>query len=244
MAEIIKKVLVTENGEFFYLKELKDFHTQYGYVGSADLKSRKDCVITNKGKKLFMFEPSAADLLRKIKRHAQIITPKDIGAIIANTGMNKSSSVIELGSGSGALTCMLGLVAKKVVSYDIDERSIKTTQENIKMIGLKNVSVKNKDAYGKLDERDADILTLDLPEPWKALENANKALKQGGFLVSYSPQITQALEFSNEARQKGFIVLKTIELIEREWQLEGKKARPDFRGLGHTGFLTFARKIG
>lgn len=241
---MIQRVLATREGAFFYLKDIKqDFHTQHGFIKKSDLKKRSGIVRTNKGEEMAIFEPDFIDLYKKMSRHAQIITQKDIGIIIANTGMNKGSVVVDIGSGSGALACFMAAVAKNVVTYDIDERSIKTTQENIKLFGLKNIKVKNNDACTGIDEKNVDIITIDIREPCKALDNAQKALKVGGFIAVYCPNITQMLQAVNEARSKGLIVLKSVELIEREWILDNLRARPDFKGLGHTGFLSFFRKI-
>lgn len=244
---MIKKILITGEGKRFYVGDTgKDFHTQFGFIKKSDLRLSGKEVKTNKGEQMHILDPSFMDIFKKIRRHAQIITPKDIGLIISNTGINKKSYVVEFGSGSGALTCFLGHIAKKVSTYDNDERSIEATKENVKLLKLKNVVIKKADCYGKIDEKKdkgADLVVIDLPEPWRSIENALKAAKSGGFIVSYSPQITQALRFSDNARKKGLLILKTVELIEREWILDGERARPDFKGLGHTGFLTFARKI-
>lgn len=239
-----KRILVTDEGKFFYVDNLKrDFHTQHGFVKKPELRKRKGDVKTSTGKEFAIFEPSFIDNYKKMKRHAQIMTLKDIGQVIANTGINKNSFVLDIGSGSGALTCFVGAVAKKVVTYDVDERSIRTTEDNVKSLGLRNVKVKKKDACKKIDERNADVVIIDINEPWNVLNNAQKALRIGGFLAVYCPNVTQMLQAVNEARSRGLIILKTCELIEREWVLEGRRARPDFRGLGHTGFLSFMRKV-
>jgi len=111
------------------------------------------------------------------------------------------------------------------------------------MFGLKNVKVKHNDATKKIDEKNADVITIDMNEPWNVIDNAYKALRIGGFIAVYCPNITQMLQVVNEARSRGLIILKTTETIEREWVLDGKKARPDFKGLGHTGFISFMRKV-
>ena len=97
--------------------------------------------------------------------------------------------------------------------------------------------------FGGESHRGVDLITLDLPEPWRCLDHAQKALRSGGFLVSYSPHITQALQLVNQATDHGFLHLKTQETIERPWVVQGQKARPEYQILGHTGFLTFLRKI-
>jgi len=89
-----------------------------------------------------------------------------------------------------------------------------------------------------------DLITLDLPDPWNALGTVEKSLKIGGFLVSYSPTIPQVMDFINIINKKErFIHLKTIELIQREWEIDQRKVRPMTTQTVHTGFLSFVRKI-
>jgi len=234
----IKKVLITKQGKKFYVKDLtKDFHNQYGFIKKRDLKKKDGSVLkTNTKKELSIFSPSFIDLYRKIKRDAQIIPLKDIGLIITETGIDKNSKIIDAGSGSGALACFLAHLCKEVITYDIRKDFINIVEKNIEFLGLKNIKIKNKDVYNKIDEKDTDLIVLDLPEPWKAINSAKKALKVGGFLVSYSPSVPQTMDFVNEInKSKNFVHVKTSEIIEREWEIEERKVRPKSRGIGHTG---------
>ena len=243
----IKKVLITRQGKKFYAKDLgQDLHTQYGYVKKEELKKAKegDLVKSNTNKEFFIFNPSFIDLYRKIKRDAQIIPLKDIGLIIAETGINKSSKVLDAGSGSGALACFLAAIAKEVVTYEIREDFIEIVKSNIEFLNLKNIKIKNKDIYKEIDDKNIDAVILDVPEPWNAIENCAKALNPGGFLVSYSPSIPQVADFVNALRKnERFVYLKSVEITEREWEVEERKVRPKSSGLGHSGFLSFARKV-
>ena len=109
----IKKVLLTKLGRKFFVKDLdSDFHTQYGTIKKEDLE--KDKIISNTNKEFFAFSPSFIDSFRKIKRGPQIIPLKDIALIIAETGINKNSIVVDAGSGSGALACFLANIVKEV----------------------------------------------------------------------------------------------------------------------------------
>jgi tRNA (adenine57-N1/adenine58-N1)-methyltransferase len=111
-------------------------------------------------------------------------------------------------------------------------------------LGLKNVKIKNKDIYESIDEKNIDLVVLDVPEPWKAIGSAKKALKTGGFLVSYSPSIPQSIDFVNEInKDKDFVHVKTSEIIEREWEIDGRKVRPRSQAIGHSGFISFTRRI-
>ncbi|GAG08477.1 unnamed protein product, partial [marine sediment metagenome] len=89
-----------------------------------------------------------------------------------------------------------------------------------------------------------DLIVLDLPTPWNAIKAVEKGLRTGGYLVCYNPQITQIAGFVNAVdKNDNFIYEKTIELIERNWKIQGQIARPKSEGIGHTGFLVFVRRV-
>ncbi len=243
----IKKILVAEDGKKFYVRNIaEDFHTQFGFIGRDKLAKAKggDAVKTNTGKELFVYEPSFIDSYGRIKRAPQIIPRKDVAAIVAETGIGKDSVIVDAGTGSGALALFLGNIAKKVVTYEIRDDFAKVAEENIRQLGMRNITLKNKSVYDGIDERDVDVVTLDLPEPWKAVEHAAKALKTGGFIVSYSPTTPQVSDFiAAAAKNKSLMLIKTIEIIEREWEFSDRVVRPLSQQIGHSGFLTFVRKI-
>jgi tRNA (adenine57-N1/adenine58-N1)-methyltransferase len=85
---------------------------------------------------------------------------------------------------------------------------------------------------------------LDLPEPWLAVEHALHALKHGGYMVSYSPCVPQVMDFVDKVRNtSGFLYLKTCIVSETEWDVLGRKVRPKSQSIGHSGFLSFVRKL-
>lgn len=234
--------MTPQGRKFFYRGD--DVHTQYGVVKKEDVMKAKPgaLVKTNMGKEMVVMASSFVDMYRKIKRGAQIIPSKDIGLIITETGVNHTSTVLDAGAGSGALCCFLAHVAKKVYTYEIRDDFAAIVSHNIEMLGLKNVVLKKKDIYGGIDEKNLDMIVLDLPEPWKVLPHIS-ALKHGGFLVSYSPTIPQVGDFVDAVRRtSGLVFLKTVEVIERDWDVEGRKIRPRSQAIGHSGFLTFCRK--
>ncbi|MBU0756598.1 MAG: methyltransferase domain-containing protein [Nanoarchaeota archaeon] len=240
----IQKILISRTKKYYVRDIEADFHTELGFIRKEDLKNSKpgDILETNKKNRLYCFDPSFIDQYQKIRRGAQIISRKDLGIIIAETGISKKSIVLDSGAGSGAATCFYANLCKKVYSYELREDYYKLVKKNIEFLGQKNVSLKNKDIYQGISEKNLDMISLDLPEPWKVIPHAAKALKPGGFLVSYSPCIPQVIDFVN-ALTKEFIHLKTDEIIDRQWEIAERKVRPKTRQIGHTGFLSFARKI-
>jgi len=238
------KVLMNRNDKFLVKDTSKDYHTKHGYFKKEDLKKTNKKIISNTKKEFSIFDPYFIDLYKKIKRDAQIIPLKDIGLIVAETGINSKSEVVDAGAGSGALCCFLANIVKDVVTYEIREDFIEIVKKNIEFLGLKNVKIKNKNIYEGISEKNVDLIVLDLPEPWKAIESARKSLETGGFLVSYSPSISQTADFVNKINNdKDFVHVKTSEVIERNWEIDGRKVRPMSQQIGHSGFVSFVRRI-
>jgi len=238
------KILMNKHDKFLVKDSYNDFHTKHGYFKKQDLKKTSSKIKSNTKKEFTIFDPYFIDLYRKIKRDAQIIPLKDIGLIVAETGVNPTSKVVDAGSGSGALCCFLANIVKEVITYEIREDFIEIVKKNIHYLNLKNIKIKNKSIYDGISEKNIDLIVLDLPEPWKAVNAAKKALKLGGFLVSYSPSIPQTQDFVNKInKDKDFVHVKTSEIIEREWEVDGRKVRPRSQQIGHSGFISFVRKI-
>ena len=231
---------------FRFVEDLtKDYSTQYGVVSKADLKKKPGSVVkSNTGKEFIILGADFIDNYKRIKRTSQIMTLKDIGYIIAYAGVNKNSKVVDAGTGCGGNAIYLAHICKEVTSYDVNKENVKVAKENIKKLGLKNIKVKEKSIFQGIDEKDVDLIVLDLPAPWNAIKAAEKSLRIGGYLVCYNPQITQTADFVNAINgNKSFIYEKTIELMERSWKIDGRIARPRSEGIGHTGFLSFVRKV-
>lgn len=242
---MIQKILLTQTGKEFFVKDLnQDFHTEFGFVKKSDLKKSNARVKTNKGTELYILEPSFTDKFKKIKRGPQIILPKDIGTIITETGINKNSIVLDAGGGSGSLSCFLAHLCKKVIAYEIRKNFVRIIEENKKLFEIKNLTIKNKDITQGITEKNLDLITLDLPEPWQVIKHVEKSLKPGAFLVAYLPTITQVTQLVDSVKKsKKLFYVKTLENLQREWIVNGKVVRPETQMLGHTGFIIISRKV-
>ena len=131
-----------------------------------------------------------------------------------------------------------------VISYDIREEFIEHAMKNLKQASLaKYVTTKIKDVTTGIDETDLDAIILDIPNPWVVVAHAYNALKIGGYICTYSPLISQVEQTVNTIEQHSFIECKTYENIQREMIVSKHGTRPSFEMLGHTGYLTFARKV-
>ena len=231
------KVLLDLEGNK-YLLEKGDLHTHSGVVKANKIKN--GIAKSDLGKEFVVFDAHFVDKLEKIKRGPAILTKKDIGEIIAYTGIGSESKIVDCGTGCGVLAAYLGKISKNVVSYEIRKEFHEIAQKNLKFLDV-NVKLKNKDITKGISEKNLDLITLDMLDPWNVIKHAKKSLKSGGFLVCYLTNINQVIELANKL--EGFYLDKVLETIEREWHVDGLRVRPKNKGLMHTGFLVFARRI-
>ena len=198
-------------------------------------------------KNFWILKPSLQDKLQGLKRNAQIILPRDAAHILINCSIESGNTVLEAGIGSGSLTIALANAVApngKIISYDKKESFIDHAMKNLKTSNLdKYVETKIKDITAGIDEKNLDAVILDIPNPWDAVKHAWDSLKVGGYLCSYSPLISQVEKTVKEIKKHGFIEVKTLENIQREMVVSDYGTRPSFDMLGHTGYLTFARKV-
>ncbi len=185
-------------------------------------------------------------ILNKLKRGhfggPQVIIPKDFGIIIGYSGLGKNSKIVEAGGGAGFLTISLANVCKKVYTYEIKKDYYKTIKQNLETCGIKNVNVKNKDVKLGIKEKDVDAVILDMPNSDEVIPIAFNALKQGGQIIGYLPNVEQMKTFYLECLNNGFRNMFAMESIKREWIVREKGVRPHSKELVHTAFIVFGTK--
>lgn len=198
-------------------------------------------------KQFWLLRPSLQDKLQALKRKAQIILPRDISHILMNCSIQSGQTVFESGIGSGSLTIALATAVAptgRVISYDNRSDFIDHAFDNLKQANLQQyVTAKERDVTKGIDEKNLDAVILDIPNPWDAITYAYKSLKIGGYLCTFSPLSTQVEQTIKEINNYSFIEIKTFENIQREMVVSEYGIRPSFHMLGHTGYLTFARKV-
>ena len=184
---------------------------------------------------------------KKLKRGPQIITLKDAGLISAFTGLQSGDTAVDAGAGSGFLATYLGSVVApggKVVSYESRKEFAEIARRNVERAELqKTVEIREKDVLNGIEEREVDLITLDMPDSEKLLENAKNTLKENGFIVGYFPNVEQVKKFVEKAEELKLKHTRTIEGTIREWLIRSYGCRPDNTGITFTGFLVFLRKI-
>ncbi|MHA1804161.1 MAG: tRNA (adenine-N1)-methyltransferase [Promethearchaeota archaeon] len=231
------------------------FHTHHGFIEFDELINKKpfgSCIFSKpletQGYKFYVMKPLPSDYILHMKRKTQIIYPKDAGLILLYTGIGPGSIIIEAGCGSGALTCILGNYVRPnghVYSYDVREKSLNRALKNVKRAGLQEVvTIQEGDILKKdLELRDVDCVVLDMPTPWDAIPKIKKYLRLSGSICCFSPTMEQVKKNTFSLKNNDFIEVITIELLERRLQVKENATRPETRMIGHTGYLTFGRKV-
>ncbi|UCF70296.1 MAG: tRNA (adenine-N1)-methyltransferase [candidate division WOR-3 bacterium] len=209
----------------------------FGFVGKTHL-----------GRDFYCLKPSTADLMMKMKRTTTIVYPKDLGYLLLETAVGPGSRVLELGTGSGALTMVLAkLIAPDgiVYSYERREDFIQNARKNLERVGhAQNVEFICADVVKTgFAQREVDAIFIDVPEPWDIVPKAVEALKGGHHLVSWSPNVEQVRRTIDALEVNNFKCIKTKEIIERELLVRQQGVRPRERGITHTAYLTRAQKI-
>ncbi|MGB9741298.1 MAG: tRNA (adenine-N1)-methyltransferase [Candidatus Bathyarchaeia archaeon] len=227
----------------------KTFHTHKGFIKFDDLigKEYGSKFLSNTGVEFVALKPLLRDFIMKSARQTQITYPKDIALIIMFSGIGPGSHVVEAGTGTGALTIALAHYVKpngRVYSYEIRAEFLKTAEKNLRRAGLADfVELKNKDITEGIDESDIDAVVLDLATPWLVIPYAYRVLKPCGTIVSFSPTIDQVVKTAEALKENAFVDAETVECLMRGMQVERGKTRPQTLMTGHTGYVTFARKI-
>jgi tRNA (adenine57-N1/adenine58-N1)-methyltransferase len=206
-------------------------------------------VHTTTGAPLVAFRPRLADFVLKMARGAQVIYPKDLGAILVYGDVFPGARVLEAGTGSGALTLALCRAVGpegRVVSYEVREEFRDVARQNAadffgKMPAWLDLRLGDVREVAQLEETFHRLL-LDLPEPWKVLPDVAGALLPGGVVCTYLPTTGQVQEAVEALQGNGFTELTTFEILFRTWHVEPRSVRPDHRMVAHTGFVTVARK--
>ena len=233
----------------------QEFVTQNGVINFNDINSLPSIVKTNKNIEYQVYVPSFDEFILLMKRGPQIIYPKDMGTILIAGNINKYSKILEIGTGSGALTLFLSLLLSSHGElFSLDEsrknqlRAKKTIDRFTSSISFEDKVVDVNYINSKLSEfkfneieSEIDTIITDVPEPWEffQLNKINKNI----IWVSYLPSISQVEKTVNVLNENNFTNIKVTETLNREWIVNKKILRPKNEMVGHTGFVVSGRYL-
>ena len=250
--EVGDKVLLIDVKDRRYLITLTEggeFHSHTGVLSHAELIGADEgsTFRSTRGSRFTALRPTLSDFVLKMPRGAQVIYPKDLGPLLMIADIHPGVRVLESGVGSGALSMAMLRAGADIVGYELREEFAERASANVRsFLGddyHPRYRVELRNTYDGIDETALDRIVLDLPEPWQVVKHAERALRSGGILASYTPTIVQAAHLRETLELSRFAMAETIEVLHRSWHIEGQSVRPDHRMVAHTGFLTAARLL-
>ncbi len=232
------------------ISKKESFHTHIGVIKHSDAigKEYGSRLITNKDKYVYLLKPTMFDYVMKLQHGTQIVYPKDIGYIIARAGIGSGQKILEIGTGSGALTSFVASVVKPrghVYTFDVDENFMVIAEKNIKKAGVsKYVTQHNFDIKTEknIPLKDMDVALIDLGDPWTIISKVRQMLKGSGSIFAICPTMNQLEKLTMALVENEFTDIESTEHIIRTIEAREGKTRHSFQGIGHTTYLCFARK--
>ena len=248
-------IVKTDNNKYLAVVDItKDFVTNEGKFHFKAIESIPSIVKSSTGQEFKIYRPTFKEFILLMKRGPQIIYPKDISQIVIEANISSSSKVLEIGTGSGALTLYLlnflntdGLIVTLDISKTNQRRAKKTIERYLSAKEMNkdyNLQFINKELIEfnfSEHSNEIDTIITDVPEPWAFFDK--NIIDSDLFWVSYLPSITQVIKMKQCLELNKFENIEVKEVIVRDWYLNKKIARPDNKLISHTGFLLSARYI-
>jgi tRNA (adenine57-N1/adenine58-N1)-methyltransferase len=234
------------------LESGKRFEFHRGFLAHDEIIGSADGTLfrSSGAARLVALRPRLTDYILGMKRGAQVVYPKDIAPMLLWGDVAPGMTVLEAGTGSGALTmATLRAVGPGGTVVSVERRDDHARHAR-KMIAAffgdepPNLDLRIGDVEDHIADVAPDRLLLDIPEPWSAVPPAARALPTGAVFVCYLPTVPQVQQVREAIRrEQAFIDVVTFEVLMRDWAFEGRSVRPAHQMIGHTGFITVARRV-
>ena len=225
------------------------FHTHVGIVAHDDLIGVPEgsTVSGSTGRQFLVVRPTLSDTVLKMPRGAQVIYPKDLGAILIEADIAPGSVVLEAGVGSGALSMALLRAGAEVIGYELREDFAERAVANVTDLLGSDATYRVRAARCVRGYRGAG------PGPGPARPSRTVARPapcmrwrcgQGGIICAYLPSINQTSQFRNALDRSRFGMA-----VDARGAASNLAHRGPFGPTGppdggpHTGFLTTARLL-
>jgi tRNA (adenine57-N1/adenine58-N1)-methyltransferase len=227
----------------------KKMHTHLGIIDidAAIGLPYGTCVKTTEDRDVYLLKPTIYDYVMKSERKTQIVYPKDMGYIASRTGLCNGSMVLEVGTGSGALTTFMASIVKPdghVYTFDVRPEFMEVAKRNIEKAGMeKFVTISQHDIREGIEVKNADLAVVDLGDPWTVVPKVHECLKGSGAFAAICPTMNQVEKLAMALKDNNFVDVECSEMIMRHIDAREGMTRPSFRMIGHTAYLVFARKV-
>jgi tRNA (adenine57-N1/adenine58-N1)-methyltransferase len=239
-------LFVRENREYL-LAPGDTLETDLGVLEVPEDVAHGDTVETHLDEAFSVRRLRGPDLFHHFERTGAPMMPRDVGLIVGHTGICEGDRVLDAGTGTGVLAAYLARSGADITTFERDADSSEVARENMRLAGVADrVDIRTGDVTEQLDslaEVGFDALTLDTEDADTVVSRAPDLLVKGGSVAAYSPFVEQTREVVVAAREAELTDIEALETIQREMDFDERGARPSTAGVGHTGYLTFARRL-
>ena len=239
-----RRVLLVRGSREFLLAPGETLETDLGILELPEDVETGTTVETHLGEAFEVRRLRGPDLFDHLERTGAPMMPRDVGLVVGHTGVAAGDRALDAGTGTGVLATYLGRLGVDVTTYERDPGFAEVARENVDLAGVADqVEVRTGDLLEALDDVEGrfDLLTLDTGDAPAVVERAPEVLAPGGFVATYTPFVESARDCAEAAREAGLSGVETLETIQREMDFDDRGSRPSTAGVGHTGYLTFAR---
>lgn len=102
-----------------------------------------------------------ADIEIPLSNNAKMFSPKIEGRILDSVNVQSDEIVLEIGTGSGYFTAVLGKLADSVVSIEIDQALSASAKKNLQSLAINNVDLQVSDAStADFSQQKYDVIVL------------------------------------------------------------------------------------
>ena len=244
MTRTDRRVLVVRGSREFLLAPGDTQETDLGVLELPEDVESGTVVETHLGEAFEVRRLRGPDLFDHFERTGAPMMPRDIGLVVGHTGVAAGDRALDAGTGTGVLAAYLGRLGVEVTTYERDPEFADVARANMSTAGVAElVDVRTGDLTEAIDDLDGgfDLLTLDTEDAPTVVEHADELLAPGGFVAVYSPFVESARATVEAAREAGLADIEALETIQREMDFDDRGSRPSTAGVGHTGYLVFAR---
>ena len=236
--------LLVRGAREFLARPGEELHTDLGVLDVPADVAAGDAVESHLGESFTVRALRGPDLFDHLERTGAPMVPKDVGLVVGHTGASAGDRVLDAGTGTGILATSLGRLGADVLTFESREAFAAVARENVDLAGVaERVEVRTGDVTDALSDLGTfDLVTLDTSDAADVVAAVPDHLVAGGFVAVYSPFVESAREAHRTAEDAGLVEVETLETIQRRMDFDDRGSRPTTKGIGHTGYLTFARK--
>lgn len=256
--DIIKLILVDDKNKQ-YLKKVRK-----GIIFEDHKRNRltfEDVINRDYGsvvKNFIILKPTTEDfILYYLKRKTQIIYPKDSAYLLLKLGINSNSKVLEISTGSGAMSIVLLKCLYPngfLVSIDKNMDFILNAKKNISEfcnleninyannLGLINFDVLSKNIFN-LFKIKFDSCVVDIPEIDDVITKVYELLNSNSTIGIILPTANQVIKAIEVLKSSGFCDIEIQEILLRKYKANYNRFRPFDIMTAHTAYILTAKKI-